>query len=179
MGTPAGEERSRRYNIAGFWPTAFFDGFYRSPQVPEKDSFYSIYNDMIGQAGAVKSVLEVSFDSATTTLDSTELRLGVHITPTDSSVDGLQTLMLAAVVFEDSVPYVSVLSGDTVYARYCARCVIGDTWGVPVAFHFGTDYDTVLTTPLGDWNRSRLGVAVLIQDTSNLRVMQSAGKLRF
>lgn len=177
LSTAAGDERSKpeKYNVGGFWPTAFFDGFYRSPQI--SDSFYEVYDNMIGQARSLTTVLEMSLDSATTRLDSTELSIGVRITPTDSAVDTMSSLMLVAVVYEDSVPYVSML-GDTAYARFCARCVIGDTWGVPLTLRLGTDYDTVLTTPLGAWNRSHLGAAVFVQDTSSLRVLQSVGRPR-
>jgi hypothetical protein len=173
----AGEERSRRYNVAGLWPSAFFDGFYRAPQVSDT-LFYEPYRNMIQQARSLTTALEISFDSAATRLDSSQLRIGVHISPTDSVVDAMPSLMLVAVVCEDSVPYISTLSGDTVYARFCARRVIGDTWGIPLTLHFGADFDTVLTTPLGAWNRSRLGAAVFVQDTSSLRVLQSVGKLR-
>ncbi len=168
--------RAARYNVAGFWPTAFFDGFYRAPQIT--DSFYGVYDGMIGQARSLTTVMEMSLDSATTRLDSTELSIGVHITPTDSAVDKMKGLMLVAVVHEDSAPYYSMLQEDTAYARFCVRRVIGDTWGVPLTLSFGADFDTVLTTPLGAWERSRLGVAVFVQDTSSLRVMQSVGKLR-
>jgi hypothetical protein len=68
---------------------------------------------------------------------------------------------------------------DTAYARYCARTVIGDTWGVPVSFRFGEDLDTVLTAPMGDWRPEHLGAAVFIQDTTNMRVMQSLLVRRF
>jgi len=178
LSTPAGDERSKaeKYDVGGFWPTAFFDGFYRAPQV--SDSFYEIYDNMVGQARALTTVLEMSLDSATTRLDSTELSIGVHVTPTDSVVDRMNGLMLVAVVYEDSAPYYSMLRQDTAYARYCARRVIGDTWGIPLALRFGVNYDTVLTTPLGAWNRPHLGVAVFVQDTGSLRVLQSVGKTR-
>ncbi len=179
LSSGAGDERARRYNVAGNWPTAFFDGFYRAPSVTEIDSFYGVYRNMAGQARSISSILEMSLDTVTTKLDSTELHIGVHITPTDSAVDRLSTLMLAAVIYEDSVPFYSPISGDTLYARTCGRCVIGDTWGVPLKLHFGTDYDTVLSTPLGAWNPSHLGAVVLVQDTSSLRIMQSVAKGRF
>jgi len=175
----AGEGRAARYNVAGLWPSAFFDGFYRVEQVHESDSFYSTYTRWIPQARALGSVLVLSLDSATTGIDSTHLRIGVHITPTGTAVDSMSTLMLAAVIYEDSVPYISALSGDTAYARWCARSVIGDTWGVPLTLRFGSDFDTVLTATLGPWNRSRIGAAVFVQDTSNLRVLWSAAKRRF
>jgi hypothetical protein len=177
--TPAGDERSKRYHVDGFWPTAFFDGFYRAPQIDDTDLFYEVYDNMVGQARSLTTVMEMSLDSAATRLDSSELRVGVHITPTDSVVDAMGSLMLVAVVFEDSAPFYSMLRGDTSYVPFCARCVIGDTWGVPLKLRLGTDYDSVLTTPLGAWNRSHIGVAVFVQDTSSLRVLQSVGKLRF
>jgi len=114
---------------------------------------------MIGQARSRTTVIEMSLDSVATRLDSAELRVGVHITPTDSALDRMNGLMLVAVVFEDSARY-SSFGGDTAYARFCARRVIGDTWGVPLTLRFGSDFDTVLTTPLGAWERSRLGIAV-------------------
>lgn len=180
LSTGAGDARAIRYNIAGFWPTTFFDGFYRAPQVTETDSFYGVYRNMADQARSISSILQMSLDTATTKLDSTRLYVGVHITPTDSAVDRVSTLMLSAVVYEDSAPFYSQIGGDTLYARFCGRCVIGDTWGVPLTLHFGTDYDTVLSTPLDTtWIRSRLGVVVLVQDTSSLRVMQSVARGRF
>jgi hypothetical protein len=176
LSTAAGDVRAARYNVAGFWPTAFFDGFYRAPQIT--DSFYGVYDGMIGQARSLTTVIEMALDSTTTRLDSAELSIGVHITPTDSAVDQMNGLMLVAVIYEDSAPYYSMLQGDTAYARFCVRRVIGDTWGVPLELHFGDDYDTVLSTPLGAWNRSHLGAAVFVQDTSSLRVLQSVGKTR-
>jgi hypothetical protein len=134
---------------------------------------------MIGQARSRSTFLELTLDSATTGVDSTRLSVGVRIVPTDSTVDAMSSLMLVAVVFEDSVPYRSLVGGDTAYARFCARAVIGDTWGTPLTLQFGTDYDTVLSAPVGNWSLSHLGVAVFVQDTSNMRVLQSAGKLRF
>jgi hypothetical protein len=140
--------------------------------------FYPTYNNMIGQARSLTTAMEMSIDSATTRVDSSEVRVGVHITPTDSAVNSMKDLMLVAVVFEDSAPYYSALRGETAYAPYCARCVIGDTWGVPISLRLGVDYDTVLATPLGEWKKSHLGIAVFVQDTSSLRVLQSAGKQR-
>ena len=179
LSSRVGDERSKatKYNVGEFWPSAYFDGFYKAPQI--SDSFYQRYNDMIQEARSQNPVLEVSLDSSTTGVDSAQLRIGVHITPLDSAVDGMGSLMLVAVVYEDSAPYYSAVRGDTAYARFCARCVIGDTWGVPLKLRFGRDYDTVLATPLGDWNRSRLGAAVFVQDTSNLRVLWSVAKQRF
>jgi len=189
LSSPAGNERGRRYNVDGFWPSAFFDGFYRAPQEPNVDSFFSLYTGMAGQARSVSSVLSMAIDTANTRVDSALVHVGIHITATDTSVDHISSLMLAAVVFEDSAPFKSLVGGDSLYARFCGRCVIGDTlgWGVPLKLHFGSDFDTVLTTAPWDtldgsvrhWNRSRLGVVVLVQDTSSLRVMQSVSKFRF
>jgi hypothetical protein len=176
LSTAAGDVRAERYNVAGLWPTAFFDGFYRAPQVSEPDSFYEVYDNMVGQARSLTTAMEMSLDSTTTRVDSTELSIGVHITPTDSAVNTLSGLMLVAVIFEDSAPYYSFLQQDTAYVPYCVRSVIGDTWGVPLDLSFGEDYDTVLTAPLGTWNRAHLGAAVFVQDTSNLRILQSVGR---
>lgn len=177
LSTPAGDVRATRYSVGGLWPTAFFDGINKAPQL--SDSFYQVYDDMIAGARSDSAVLEMSLDSVATRLDSAELSIGVHITPTDSAVNAMASLVLVAVVYEDSAPYYSPIRGDTGYARFCARRVIGDTWGIPMTLRFGTDFDTVLTTPLGAWNRSRLGAAVFVQDTSSLRVLQSVGRLRF
>lgn len=175
--TEVGKARGRRYAGSELPPAAFFDGFYPAPHVSDIDSFGSVYNSMIVQARSRTTILEMSLDSTATRLDSSELRLGVHITPTDSAANAMNGLMLVAVVYEDSVPYISL--GHQAYARFCARTVIGDTWGVPVTLRFGTDYDTVLTTPVGSWNPSHIGAAIFVQDTSNMRVLQSVGKPRF
>lgn len=176
LSTPAGEARSARYHVDDIRPSAFFDGPDRAPLTA--DSFYAVYDSMVRQARSQTTVLEMSLDPTLTHLDSTELSIGVHITPTDSAVDSMAGLMLVAVVYEDSAPYV-YWDGYTHYIRFCAREVIGDTWGMPLTLRLGTDYDTVLTAPLGDWNRSRLGAAVFVQDTSSLRVLQATGIRRF
>lgn len=177
IATPEGDARSVRYNVAGTWPSAYFDGFDKAPQV--SDSFYYVYRDFVDLARSHATVLEMSLDPSTTVLDSTTMRVGVHITPTDSTIDAARGLMLVAVVFEDSAPYYSALRGDTAYARFCARKVLGGTWGVPVSFTFGTDFDTVLTTPIGSWRPEHLGVAVFVQDTATNRVLQSVGRRWF
>jgi hypothetical protein len=176
LATPAGDERTARYNIDSTWPSAFFDGPHRAPLTG--DRFYEVYDSMVKHARSLTTVLELSLDSATTRLDSTELSIGVHITPTDSAVDLMTDLALVAVIYEDSAPY-EYWSGATHYIRFCAREVIGGTWGIPLTLRLGADYDTVLAAPLGAWDRSHLGVAVFVQDTSSLRVLQAIGKRRF
>lgn len=177
IATPEGDARSVRYNVAGLWPSVYFDGFDKAPQI--SDSFYTVYRDFVDLARSRATVLEMSLDPATTVLDSATMGIGVHITPTDSSLDAARGLMLVAVVVEDSAPYYSPLRGDTAYARFCARKVVGDTWGIPVSLKFGTDFDTVLTTSIGSWRPERLGVAVFVQDTATNRVLQSVGIRRF
>jgi hypothetical protein len=151
----------------------------RAPLPSDPDLYYKTYDSMVRHARSLTTVLELSLDSAATRLDSTELSIGVHITPTDSAVDSMAGLALVAVIYEDSVPYFSEYHGDTAYIRFCARQAIGGTWGIPLTLRLGTDYDTVLTAPLGAWNRSHLGAAVFVQDTSNLRVIQSVCRTRF
>jgi hypothetical protein len=157
------------------WPSAFFDGPDRAPMTDYR--FYEVYDSMVRQARSLTTVLELSLVPALTRLDSTEVSIGVHITPTDSAVDSMAGLTLLAVACEDSAPY--LWGSDTHYVRFCAREAIGGTWGVPLALQLGTDYDTVLTAPLGAWDRSHLGAAVFVQDTSSLRVIQSVGRTRF
>ncbi len=171
LSTPAGDARSARYNVDSLWPAAFFDGPERAPLTGDGESFYPIYDSMVRNARSTTTVLELSLDSATTRLDATEVRIGIHIKPTDSAVDSIAGLMLVVVVYEDSVAYCSMSPADTHYIRFCARQVIGGTWGVPLKLRLGADYDTVITAPLDSWNRSHLGAAVFVQDTSNLCVL--------
>jgi len=178
LATPAGDKRTTRYNVDSLWPTAFFDGTDRAPQLADPDPMYKAYDSMVRQARSQTTVLELSMDSAATRLDSTELSIGVHITPTDSAVNSMADLALIAVIYEDSAPY-EYWGGATNYIRFCAREVIGGTWGIPLTLRLGADYDTVLTAPLGAWDRSHLGAAVFVQDTSSLRVLQAVGKRRF
>ncbi len=170
-------ERWRWYGTPAS-PWGFFDGS-PSPQVTEPDSFYSWYKDMIDGARSQSTVLEMWLDSATTVIDSPLVRVGVHINPTDSVVDRMETLMLVAIIYEDSIPYESQLhGGDTVYARMVVRHVVADTWGIPVSFEFGTEFDTTLEIVLGDWQQDMLGAAVFVQDTTTKEVVQSVVKRR-
>jgi hypothetical protein len=164
-----------RYHVDSMWPSAFFDGPDRAPMTGYR--FYEIYDSMVRQARSRTTVLELSLVPALTRLDSTGVSIGVHVTPTDSAVDSMTNLALVTVVYEDSAPY--LWSGYPHYIRFCAREAIGGTWGIPLTLKLGTEYDTVLTTPLGDWDRSHLGAAVFVQDTSSLRVIQSVAKRRF
>lgn len=175
--SPEGKARANWYGIieSGL-PIAFFDGTGRAPQVMLPDSFYSIYKDMIDGARAQKSVLEMSLDPATTRIDSLWLRIGVHITPTDSVVNTMTALRLVAVVYEDSVPY---LPGDTVcYSPMTVRKVVGDSFGIPLQLKFGQDFDTLLTTPVANYATKRVGVAVFVQDRTNRAVLQSTVRRR-
>jgi hypothetical protein len=175
--TGAGEARSARYNVGGLWPSAFFDGFYRAEQV--EDSFYYVFRGKLEQARSQPTVLEMTLDTADTRIDSTQANIRVRITPTDSAVDRMNTLMLVTVIYEDSASYYSQLQGDSGYARFCVRRVLSDTWGIPLHLRFGEDFDTLLTTSLGDWNRARVGAAVFVQDTTSMRVLQSVVKRKF
>lgn len=177
--TGAGEARSARYNVGDLWPSAFFDGSYRAPQEQDTSRFYYLFSGMVDQARSQPTVLEMTLDTADTRIDSTQANIRVRITPTDSAVNRMNTLMLVTVIYEDSAPYYSQLQGDSSYARFCVRRVLGDTWGIPLHLRFGEDFDTLLTTPLGDWNRARLGAAVFVQDTTSMHVLQSVVKRKF
>ena len=176
LATPAGDGRTTRYDVDSMWPAAFFDGPDRAPL--SADRYYAIYDSMVRHARSLTTVLELSLDPVLTQLDSTELSIGVHITPTDSAVDSMADLALVAVIYEDSAPY-EYWGGATHYIRFCAREVIGGTWGIPLTLQLGTAYDTVLSAPLGAWDRSHVGAAVFVQDTSSLRVLQAVGERRF
>lgn len=121
----AGRARANWYGVEPtLLPLAFFDGTNRAPQVTLPDSFYPIYRNMTDGARARKTFLELKLDS--TVIDSQRIAIQVHIEPTDSTVNEMTGLRLVAVVYEDSVPYYSLLMGDTVYISRVVRNVVGD-----------------------------------------------------
>jgi hypothetical protein len=177
LATPEGDARAARYNVGGLWPSAYFDGASRAPQVSEPDSFYAIFANMADGARSQPTVLEMSLDTLLTSADSAQVQIGVHITPTDSVVDRMSGLRLVTVLFQDSVPYDQF--GDTLYLRGVVRCVVGDTWGVPVHLTFGAGYDTTIVAPTATgWQPRLLGVAAFVQDTADMQVLQSVVKYR-
>jgi len=173
----AGKARTEWYGVVPHLaPLAFFDGNVRSPQIPIPDSFYPIYRNMIDGARAQQTFLEMTIDSSTTGIEPALLHLGIRITPTDSSVDTMTTLRLVAIVYEDGVPYYSMLRGDTVFSPMTVRQVIGDSFGIPIRLKFGQNFDTLLTTPVSDYNIDRVGVVVSVQNYLNRAVYQSVIK---
>ncbi|MCX7732926.1 MAG: hypothetical protein N2248_07190 [candidate division WOR-3 bacterium] len=176
LSSPAGKARAEWYGAGGERPLAFFDGTSRSPQITLPDSFYPVYRDMIDAARTRKTMLEMRIDSAA--IDSSRLTVRLVITPTDSSADTITTLRLVAIVFEDSIPYYSILRADTFYSPMTVRTVIGDSFGIPLRLRFGQDYDTVLSTPVPDWNPNRTGIAVTVQNFGSRAVLQTAVKWR-
>lgn len=178
LSSPAGNARNEWYGVGLEAPLAFFDGTLRSPQIIIPDSFYPVYQDMIDAARALKTCLEMAFDSAGTTIDSLTLRLGIIITPTDSVIDTLSSLRLVAIVYEDSVPYYSLLQGDTVYSPMTVRKVIGDSFGIPISLKFGQEFDTLLTTGVSNYDINQIGVVVSVQDFATKAVLQTVVKER-
>lgn len=176
LASPAGKARAEWYGVGGERPLAFFDGTIRSPQVTLPDSFYPVYRDMVDASRARKTMLEMRIDSAA--IDSSRLTVRLIITPTDSSADTITSLRLVAIVFEDSVPYYSVLRTDTFYSPMTVRTVIGDSFGIPLRVRFGQDFDTVLSTPVPDWNPNHTGIAVTVQNLANRTALQTAVKWR-
>ncbi len=174
--SPAGKARAEWYGTGEERPLAFFDGTARSPQITLPDSFYPVYRDMIDAARTRKTMLEMRIDSAA--IDSSRLTVRLMITPTDSSADTITTLRLVAIVFEDSIPYYSVLRADTFYSPMTVRTVIGDSFGIPLRVRFGQDFDTVLSTPVPDWNPNRTGIVVTVQNLASRAVLQTAVKWR-
>jgi len=173
----AGRARANWYGVQpSLLPLAFFDGTNRAPQVTLPDSFYPVYRNMTDGARAQKTVLEMKLDS--TIVESQRVAIRVRIEPTDSTVDAMTGLRLVAVVYEDSVPYYSLLMGDTVYISRVVRTVVGDSFGVPLRLKFGTGYDTLLWVPYAGYNIDRIGVAVAVQDVATRAVLQSVIKQR-
>ncbi len=178
LSSPAGNARNEWYGVGLEAPLAFFNGSLRSPQVTIPDSFYPVYRDMIDAARSRKTFLEMELDSIHTSIDSATLRLRVRIIPTDSVIDTMTSLRLVAIVYEDSVPYYSLLIGDTTYAPMTVRQVIGDSFGIPINLKFGEDFDTLLVTNVRDYQKTHVGVAVSVQDLSTKAVLQSVTKRR-
>ncbi len=176
--SPEGKARANWYGKGVESPLAFWDGTRRSPQVVIPDSFYPLYKSLTDAARAQKTILEIGIDSLTTTIDSAGLRIGVHITPTDSAVDTMKSLRLVAVVYEDSLPYYSLAQGDTVYSSTTVRQIVGGGFGIPLELKFGGDFDTILHTAASRYNITRVGAAVFVQDFETRAVLQSAGKRR-
>lgn len=176
LASPDYAPRKARYFDGSNWPTAFFDGVMGEP-IAEVDSFYPKYRAAIAGARADSALVTIVLDSVRA-LGDTALGVAVRVAATDTTLAGRRGLMLAALVFEDSAPYFSRLIEETLHVRYCVRGIAGGPWGVPVQPQFGDDLDTMLVVRLGSWNRQRLGVAVFVQDTATLSVLQSAGLRR-
>ncbi len=103
--------------------------------------------------------------------------IGVYIRPTDPQVDEMKSLMLVAVVFEDSIAHPGFT--DSIAYAPIARDVAGGPWGVPVSFTFPNGFDTTFSIELGNWHEDYLGVAVFVQDTATKEVLQSVTRRRF
>lgn len=171
----AGRARANWYGVEPtLLPLTFFDGTNRAPPVTQPDSFYPVYRNMTDGTRARKTFLEIKLDS--TRVDGEQVAIRVWIEPTDSTVERVSNLRLVALVYEDSVPYYSLLMGDTVFISRVVRTVVGDSFGVPVNLRFGVSYDTLLRAPVQGWNIDRIGVAVAVQDGATRTVFQSAIK---
>lgn len=163
-------ERALWYGYGlGFEPASFFDGGDAALQ----ETLYSALRGRIEAARSRKTMMEMTFDSASTVLDSSRVAVGVSINPLDTLINDRPNLMLVAVLYEDSVGHPGIGGGDSVYVPIAVD-VIGGPWGVPVSLQYATPFDTLLEAPLGDWRRDYLGVAVFVQDTATREVLQSA-----
>lgn len=148
---------------------SFFDGGDAALQ----ETLYSALRGRVEAARSRPTMMEMTIDTATTAVDSPRVTVGVDISPLDTLLNDRANLTLVAVLYEDSVPHPAARGGDTVYVPVAVD-VIGGPWGVPVSLQYATPFDTVLETPLGDWRRDYLGVAVFVQDTATREVLQSA-----
>jgi hypothetical protein len=144
------------------------DGGDPAPQ----ETLYDAFRTRIEAARSRKTMLEMELDTVATGIGSGEVRVGVRISPVDTLVDEMESLMLVAVLFADSVAHVRLGSTDTGYAPVAVD-VVGGPWGVPVRLKYATDLDTVLSTALGNWPQDRLGAAVFVQDTATKAVLQT------
>ncbi len=174
--SPGGNARAEWYGVGFFTPLAFFDGTTRAPQVTMPDSFYSVYRDMIEGARVQKAMMEIMVDSCQ--IDTNRMRVWIHITPTDSSLDTIGELRLVMVVFEDSVPFYSYLREDTVFSPATVRQVLGNGYGVPVRLRFGQEFDTLLTAEVVGYNINRTGIVVFVQSFATRAVYQSVVRWR-
>lgn len=146
----------------------YFDGGSAAPQ----ETLYDAFRTRIEAARSRKTMLEMELDTVATGIGAGEVRVGVRINTLDTLVNEIESLMLVAVVFADSVMHTRLGSPDTGYAPVAVD-VVGGPWGVPVRLRYATELDTVLSTALGNWPQDRLGVAVFVQDTATRAVLQS------
>lgn len=151
-------------------PVTYFDG--RDPQSFD-DTLYERFRNRVEGARSRRTMFEMALDTATTGIEGGNVRVGVWINPLDTLVNDMRSLMLVAVLFQDSVGFAYPGSPDTFFVPIAVD-VIGGPWGVPVRPRYAVELDTVLTAGLGNWRTDRLGVAVFIQDTATKRVMQTA-----
>lgn len=152
----------------GFEPVTYFDG--RDPQTGG-DTLVEAFRNRIEAARARPSMFEMELDTAKTGVEDGMVRVVVRINTLDTLVNDMRTLMLVPVLFQDSVGF--AYPGQDTFFVPIAVDVIGGPWGVPVRPRYATEFDTVFTAPLGNWNQDRLGVAVFIQDTTTKRIMQT------
>jgi hypothetical protein len=175
LATPAANARANWYgHQLGFEPVVYFDG----GGAVAGETLYDEFRNRIEGARSRESLLEMPGDSLTARIltDGTA-EVGVYIRPTDPQVDEMRSLMLVAVMFEDSVSHRAV-GGDTAYVPI-AREVAGGPWGVPVGFEFPQAFDTTFNIELGNWRDDYLGIAVFVQDTATKEVLQSVTRRRF
>ena len=175
LATPAALARANWYgHQQGFEPIVYFDG----GDAVAGETLYDEFSNRIEGARSKESLLEMPVDSLTADIATGgAASIGVHIRPTDPQVDEMGSLMLVAVLFEDSVAHEAV-GGDTAYVPI-AREVAGGPWGVPVVFEFPTPLDATFNIELGSWREDYLGIAVFVQDTATKEVLQAVTRRRF
>jgi hypothetical protein len=175
LATPAALARAKWYGYQqGFEPVAYFDG----GGAVSGETLYDEFRNRIEGARSKESLLEMPGDSLTAEITTDRMaQVSVHIRPTDPQVDEMGTLMLVAVMYEDSIAHRGF--SDSIAYAPIARDVAGGPWGVPVHFTFPNGFDTTLSVELGNWREDYLGVAVFVQDTATKEVLQSVTRHRF
>jgi hypothetical protein len=169
------KERGRFYNF-GTEPSCVFDG--GSPYFIN-DSFYVRYQDQILGARAQATSLTMEFDTANTKIDSTQLKIGLIVTPTESLPDP-SNLRLFVVVYEQIAPYLSSFPPfDTMHSLFVVRKILPDTLGLYLTTDFPNSFDTTFATSLENWDKTQIGVASFIQNIQTKQVLQAVVKRKF
>ena len=174
---PESKARGRLYN-PGIEPSCIFDG--GSPvSVQNPDSFRFRYQDQILGARSRPTSLTMEFDIVKTKIDSTQLNIGLNVTPTESLPD-LSNLRLFIVVYEKITPYLSFFPPfDTLHSLFVVRKILPDTLGSNLTIDFPNSFDTTFVTSVENWDKTQIGVASFIQNIQTKQILQAVVKRKF
>jgi hypothetical protein len=178
--TNDGKARRQLYSVTEE-PTSFFSGGERiSPvECPNADSYYVRYQDNILGARSQATSLTMGFDTANTKIETNQINIGLNITPTESLPDRAN-LRLFVVVYEKIANYLSAFPPhDTMHSLFVVRKILADTSGLNLTVDFPSSFDTTLTTTVGNWDKTQIGVASFVQNIQTKEVLQVVVKRKF